>query len=114
MEIKTQIFSHGARAVPVLPKVVRVLGPVPHRQFQAPSQPLKRNKTVEDKTREDKMNELYERLAILESHIKMADQAIEELDPIAARSLLHNALSTTRQCRELIEEKNRRSFSIKA
>ena len=114
MEIKTQIFSYGARTVPVLPKVVRVLGSVPHRQFQASRHPLKRNKTIRYKTTEDKMNEIYERLAILEAHLKMADQAIEESDTISARSLLQNALSTTRQCRDLIEETNRRPFSIKA
>ena len=98
----------------MLPKVVRVLGPVPHRQFQAPRQPLKGHKTISYKTTEDKMNEIYERLAILEAHLKMADQALEESDTIAARSLLYNALSTTRQCRDLIEETNRRPFSIKA
>jgi len=60
------------------------------------------------------MNEIYERLAILESHLKMADQAIEESDTLAARSLLQNAICTTRQCRELIEESVRRKISIQA
>ncbi len=47
------------------------------------------------------MSDLEERLSIVANHLKLADQAIEELDYSAARSFLFNAQSTVEQCREI-------------
>ena len=46
--------------------------------------------------------ELYERLSIVLTHLKLADQALEEQDETSARSFLLNASATVEQCREII------------
>ena len=47
--------------------------------------------------------ELYERLSIVLTHLKLADQALEEQDETSARSFLLNASATVEQCRDIIE-----------
>ena len=47
--------------------------------------------------------ELYERLSIVLTHLKLADQALEEQDETSARSFLLNASATVEQCREIID-----------
>ena len=52
------------------------------------------------------MSDLEERLAIVANHLKLADQAVEDLDYSAARSFLFNAQSTIEQCRVIAEREN--------
>ena len=106
MEINKPVFPVGAKSPPLLPKVVRVLGPVPHRQFPKPGQYAVRDKAVRRN-----MEELYERLAVIETHLEMAYQAVEETDTVAARMYILNAKSSIEQCRHLVGKK---SFSTKA
>tara|TARA_Y100000296_G_scaffold20624_1_gene24504 strand:- start:1832 stop:2002 length:171 start_codon:yes stop_codon:yes gene_type:complete len=53
------------------------------------------------------MSDIEERLSIVANHLKLADQAIEELDYSAARSFLFNAQSTVEQCREIAERESK-------
>ena len=55
------------------------------------------------------MSDLEERLTIVANHLKLADQAIEELDYSAARSFLFNAQSTIDQCRKIAERESKPS-----
>ena len=58
--------------------------------------------------------ELYERLSIVLTHLKLADQALEEQDETSARSFLLNASATIEHCREIIETYGRKNNSIGA
>ena len=51
-------------------------------------------------------NDLDERLSIVLTYLKLADQAIEETDLPAARSFLLNAQSTIEQCRKIAERES--------
>ena len=56
--------------------------------------------------------ELYERLSIVLTHLKLADQALEEQDETSARSFLLNASAKVEQCREIIETYERKNNGI--
>ena len=58
------------------------------------------------------MVELYERLSIVLTHLKLADQALEEQDETSARNFLLNASATVEQCREIIETCGGKNNSI--
>ena len=58
--------------------------------------------------------ELYERLSIVLTDLKLDDQALEEQDETSARSFLLNASATVEQCREIIETYGRKNNSIGA
>ena len=60
------------------------------------------------------MRELYERLSIVLTHLKLADQALEEQDDTSARSFLLNASAIIEQCREMIESYERKNNSVGA
>ncbi len=53
------------------------------------------------------MKDIEERLLIVLNHLKLADQAIEQMDYSAARSFLFNAQSTVEQCREIAEREGK-------
>ena len=55
------------------------------------------------------MSDLEERLAIVANHLKLADQAVEDLDYSAARRFLLNAQSTVEQCRKIAERESKPS-----
>ena len=58
--------------------------------------------------------ELYERLSIVLTDLKLADQALEEQDENSARSFLLTASATVEQCREIIETYGRKNNGIGA
>ena len=52
------------------------------------------------------MTDIEERLSIVSTYLKLADQAIEETDLPAARSFILNAQSTIEQCRAIAERES--------
>ena len=61
------------------------------------------------------MEELYERLTVIETHLEMAYQAVEESDTVAARMYILNAKSSLEQCRHIARKESFRGpFSTTA
>ena len=58
------------------------------------------------------MSDIEERLSIVATYLKLADQAIEETDLPAARSYLFNAHSTVAQCRAIAEREGQAQAGI--